>query len=118
MNRCWRMIFWLWWMVFGFGGMIDRLRWMIFWLRRVVCRFWIVISGMYTKNFFQCCPVSWFCVARCWVVVDFHRLVGRFSWLHIVINGMVKMVSVVHHVCHMWIFLHVVHWHSNPENGF
>lgn len=134
MDRCWwmivwfrRMIFWLWWMIFWFGRwVILRLwwvifrfwRWVIFWLWWMVYRFRFVVGCMNSKYFLQCCTVSRFSVARCWVIVDFHRLVRRFGRFNIVINGVVRMVvSVVHHMRHMWVFLHVIFWHPNAKNS-
>jgi len=113
-NRFWWMIVWLWWwVIFWFWGwMIHWLGWMVIWL-------WLLIGSMNSKYFLQSCPVSRFGIARCWVIIDFHWLVRWLGWLNIVINGMVVVVVVtmVHHVRHVWIFLHVIFWHPNAKNS-
>jgi len=109
---CW-MVRWLWWWV-----ILWFWCWMIHWLGWVVIWLWLLIGGMNSKYFLQSCPVSRFGIARCWVIVDFHWLVRWLGWHKVVINGMVVVVvTVVHHVRHVWIFLHVIFWHPNAKNS-
>ena len=42
-------------------------------------------------------------------------MVGWF-WLYIIVNRMSKVMTMMHHVSHMWILLHVVVRHADAED--
>ena len=94
----------LWWMVGRFWLMIGR-----FWL--VISRFWFMIGRF------------WFMVSRFWFVVGrFRLMVGWFwlvvgwLWLNIIVDRMSKVMTMMHHVSHMWILLHVVVRHADAKD--
>merc|ERR550532_1349869 len=121
----------------GLGRSIGRLRWMICWLRGVVSRGRLMVDwlGMWmvrcvhSKDFFQGGPMSRLVVARFGVVVDLWWVVGWFwlmigwfwlvvgwLWLNIIVDRMSKVMTMMHHVSHMWILLHVVVRHADAKD--
>jgi len=96
----------LWWVVGRFGLMIGRFGLMVdrFWL--VISRFWFMVSRF------------WFMVGWFWLMVGwFWFMVGWFR-LNIVVDRMSKVMTMMHHVSHMWILLHVVTRHAYAKDLF
>merc|ERR550532_684299 len=114
----------------GLGRSIGRLRWVICWLRGVVSRGRLMVDwlGMWmvrcvhSKDFFQGGPMSRLVVARFGVVIDLWCMVGwlwlvvGWLWLNIIVDRMSKVMTMMHHVSHMWILLHVVVRHADAKD--
>lgn len=87
----------LWWVVGRFGLMIGRFGLMVDWFWLVISRFWFMVSRF------------WFMVGWFWLMVGWFRL-------NIVVDRMSKVMTMMHHVSHMWILLHVVVRHADAED--
>ena len=70
---------------------------MVGWFWLMVSWFWLMVSWL---GFM----VSWF-----WFMVS-------WCWFHIVGHGMSKVMSMVHHVGHVRILLHVVARHADAKD--
>ena len=61
---------------------------------------------------------GWFMIGWCrFMVCRFGLMVGWFG-LMVAINWMCQVVTVMHHVGHVWVLLHVVHGHPQGKNLF
>ena len=105
--------------------MVHRYWFMVGWL-------WLVVDSVDAKDVFKAGSMVRFFVTRGRIIIHLNWMVGWFWglmvgwlwglvigwlrgfvvcwlwWLHIVVHRMGKMVAMFHHVCHMWIFLHVI----------
>ena len=78
-----------------------------------------VIGRVNSKYFLQRCAMGRFSVTRRRVVIPRLGLRSMIRWLWVMRHMMIGMVVVnvmmvmtmVHHMSHMWILLHVVQWH-------
>ena len=61
--------------------------------------------------------MSWFSISCRRVVVRWlWSMISRFwMMLHVMVNVMVTMVTIVHHMSHVWILFHVVEWHAQVK---
>merc|ERR550532_1322786 len=86
-----------------FGVVID-LWWMVRWFWLMIGRFWLVISRF------------WFMVGWFRLMVGWLWLVVGWLWLNIIVDRMSKVMTMMHHVSHMWILLHVVIRHADAKD--
>merc|ERR550532_1674398 len=93
-----------------FGVVID-LWWMVGWFWLMIGRFWLVIS-----RFWFMVSRFWFMVGRFRLMVGWFWLVVGWLWLNIIVDRMSKVMTMMHHVSHMWILLHVVVRHADAKD--
>ena len=113
------------------GGPVSRLSvarfWVVIDLRLTVGRFWFMVGRFWlmVSGFRLMVGRFWFMVGRFWFMVFwfwfmvcwFWLMVGWF-WLYIIVNRMSKVMTMMHHVSHMWILLHVVTRHAYAKDLF
>merc|ERR1719500_1790366 len=71
--------------------------------RLVVARFGVIVDLWWVVGRF------WFMIGRLWLVVG-------WLWLNIIVDRMSKVMTMMHHVSHMWILLHVVVRHADAKD--
>jgi hypothetical protein len=123
----WSMVSWFWSMVSWFWSMVSWFWSMVSWCWSMVSWSWSwsmvswswVISRVNSEYFLQCRSMGWFSITRRRVVIPRLGLRSMIRWLwvmlHMVVNVMV-FVTMVHHMSHMWILLHVVQWHMQVKH--
>ena len=132
--RAWRrmigrfrsMVSWSWgWSMVSRSGSGSMVSWS--WSRSMVSRSWSgrvidrsrVIGRVNSEYFLQSSTMGRFSVTRWRVVIPRLGLRSMIGWLWVMHHMMIGMVvfnvmvvmTMVHHMSHMWILLHVVQWH-------